>query len=103
VAFYKDRGGVVHLKGVASGGVAATVIFFLPPGYRPASGKTLDFPAVCGCSTTDTPAGDTVKLPTGVVEIVGPGVNTGTDGEVELLTGGSSYVSIEGITFRPGS
>src|SRR5262245_57955350 len=38
VAFYKDRTGIVHLRGVATKG--GGVIFYLPPGYRPRAGRT---------------------------------------------------------------
>ena len=44
VAFYKDREGVVHLRGVYNGcSPANDTPFHLPAGYRPPSGKILTF------------------------------------------------------------
>jgi hypothetical protein len=40
VGFYKDHEGIVHLQGIAEAGTEG-VVFTLPPGYRPASGKLL--------------------------------------------------------------
>ena len=45
-AFYKDREGIVHLRGFVKPGTES-LIFELPPGYRPASGKTLIFSVYC--------------------------------------------------------
>lgn len=45
-AFYKDHEGVVHLRGFVKPGTES-LIFELPPGYRPASGKTLIFAVYC--------------------------------------------------------
>lgn len=59
VAFYKDREGVVHLRGEAELGTHNATIFQLPAGYRPASGEVLFFAVVCGCTGTDS-AGDTL-------------------------------------------
>ena len=47
VAFYKDKEGVVHLRGEVSEGTPNTVIFRLPPGYRPASGRFIEEPVAC--------------------------------------------------------
>jgi hypothetical protein len=102
VGFYKDREGVVHLKGAASGTHTLGIIQ-LPAGYRPASGKALFFAAKCGCSTTDSPTGDTVSLDTGQVEIFGSGFGAGTDGSLRLITGGAGDVDLDGITFRAAS
>ncbi len=54
LGFYKDRAGIVHLRGRINGGMPNNVIFQLPPGYRPASGKFLAFPAACECQTAQT-------------------------------------------------
>lgn len=97
VSFYKDREGVVHLKGKACSGAHATVIFQLPAGYRPASNRELDFAAVCDC----TDPGGTVT--TGQVEVVGSGFDAGTDGRVRILTAGTGRVNLDGITFRAAS
>ncbi len=92
--FYKDHEGVVHLKGVVSGGPGGGgAIFALPAGYRPASGKVLVRLTLCvgpGC-----PASRISEL-----GIDGPGF--GSDGAViaplpEITT------SLEGITFRAES
>ena len=98
VGFYKDREGVVHLKGKACSGAHATVIFQLPAGYRPASLKELDFAAVCGC--TD---GGSVTLPTGQVDVVGSGFGAGVDGRVQIDSAGTGSVNLDGITFRAAS
>lgn len=37
VAFYRDAGGVVHLRGGVSGPAQETAAFFLPAGFRPAA------------------------------------------------------------------
>ena len=44
VAFYKDREGVVHLQGTASGSGTEELIFTLPAGYAPA--ETEYFPSI---------------------------------------------------------
>jgi hypothetical protein len=45
VGFYKDQEGIVHLEGIALVGAEENpikgLIFQLPPGYRPASGKVV--------------------------------------------------------------
>jgi hypothetical protein len=105
VGFYKDREGVVHLKGAAAGGMSGTVVFQLPAGYRPATGKVVSFAAVCGCGATDSPTGDSVHLPTGEVDIYGPGMGDVT-GIVRLITALSTAgnaVILDGITFRAAS
>ena len=43
VAFYKDHEGIVHLRGVATGGLGSGAIFRLPPGFRPTGGKSSHF------------------------------------------------------------
>ena len=95
-AFYKDHEGVVHLKGNVTG-VSAT-IFQLPAGNRPASGKQLDFAVVCNCTLTDSNA-DTVNALTGRLRIFGDVGTPALNGAVSM-TGTSSAVSLEGITFR---
>ncbi len=101
VAFYKDREGVVHLKGGATGS-NTMFIFQLPAGYRPASGKELRIAAVCNCTVTDsdTPP-DEVNVPTGTLHITGnvgvPAVNGGVS-----ISPLPSFVSLEGVTFRAG-
>lgn len=98
-AFYKDREGVVHLKGTVTG--ATATIFQLPAGDRPASGKELEFPVVCNCTVTDSnsPTPDTVNVPTGKLLIFGDVGTPALNGAVSM-TGLSSAVSLDGITFR---
>jgi hypothetical protein len=84
VGFYKDREGLVHLKGLASGGTGSTVVFDLPPGYRPASGVGADF-VVAG----------------GTVRVDGSGFGGAFDGGV--IRAGSGPIEFDGITFRAAS
>ena len=95
-AFYKDREGVVHLKGFVTG--TGTTIFHLPAGYRPANGKEIDLPVVCNCTLTDSNA-DTVSAPTGRLQIFGDVGAPALNGAVNMI-GNSSAVSLDGITFR---
>jgi hypothetical protein len=94
VGFYKDREGVVHLKGTAEGGTK-TPVFHLPAGYRPASGKVLRFSIAC----TGGPCG---VAQAGLMLIAGPGVVPGEDGSVLVLPG-AIRVSFDGVTFRAES
>jgi hypothetical protein len=98
-AFYKDREGVVHLKGNVTG--ATATIFYLPAGDRPASGKELDFPVECNCTVTDSnsPTPDEVNVPTGRLQIFGDVGAPALNGAVNM-TGISSAVSLNGVTFR---
>jgi hypothetical protein len=101
VAFYKDRQGTVHLKGVATGGAPTTLIFQLPSGYRPASGRLLNFAVLCTCETAD-PQGGIINLPTGGLIVFGAGVAPNADGGVgrplNMQVGGA--VGLNGIAFR---
>jgi hypothetical protein len=91
VGFYKDSVGVVHLKGLATqdcGGYsdgAGSVIFVLPPGYRPAETEV-----------QVTVANNTVNR-----------INVKATGEVrpELAVGRDTgvWISLDGITFRAGA
>jgi len=56
-AFYKDHEGIVHLRGVVAGGAAGTVIFQLPPGYRPATDKLHAQPILCTGGTCQNALG----------------------------------------------
>ena len=76
-AFYKDQEGVVHLKGAAEGGTAP-IIFQLPPGYRPASGKILEFAVICGGCGAAT--GDLTIRSDGAVEAESAATRVGLDG-----------------------
>jgi hypothetical protein len=91
VGFYKDQEGVVHLKGAATGG-SSSIIFQLPAGYRPASGKVLGFAAICsGC------AGGVAAL-----SINGSGFVPGTEGAV-VAPDTATRIGLDGITFRAAS
>jgi hypothetical protein len=79
--FYKDQVGIVHLQGqiVQPVAPAGTVIFRLPPGYRPDRGKILRVPiSACDCSNGQQ------EITTGSVAIWGPGVSANTNGAVTL-------------------
>jgi hypothetical protein len=91
--FYKDHEGIVHLKGVVRGGTGA-VIFHLPAGYRPTSGRVLLRLTLC--------SGVSCANPTGTMLIVGPGVAPNGDGAVVAPSGATS-TSLEGISFRAES
>lgn len=91
VGFYKDREGVVRLKGVAISVTEQEPIFLLPPGYRPASGKVLSFPVICSCEGSS-----------GSVAIIGS--NSGDpslDGAVVMQKGNAAV--LDSISFRAGS
>jgi hypothetical protein len=102
VAFYKDREGVVHLKGTATGS-NNMIVFQLPAGYRPASGEELRIAAVCNCTVHDSDATPTeVKVPTGMLLVFGSFNSPTIDGGVSI-SGLASSVSFDGITFRAAS
>jgi hypothetical protein len=103
-AFFKDHEGIVHLQGNLHGGAGGATIFQLPPGYRPASGKVLRFAAVCTCVATD-PQGGEVSVPTGQLDVEGPGVSPTSAGVVLLVPplAPPGYMSLDGITFRAAS
>jgi hypothetical protein len=92
--YYKDLGGVVHLRGLVSGGTLGKAIFHLPPGYRPPSGKALTplaLCAVCGAGNNSAP-----------VVIAGSNVSgAGQDGAVLPILG--STLGLEGISFKAES
>jgi hypothetical protein len=94
VAFYKDQEGVVHLRGEAVNGAGSTVIFELPPGYRPANHHFIRVPVACGgvgCPNLVS------SLP-----IVGPNVLPGEDGAI-IAPVEATTVYLDGVTFRAGS
>jgi hypothetical protein len=91
-AFFKDREGVVHLKGLVAKGTGFE-IFQLPPGYRPASGKILGPPVTC--------VGGICNDGVGPVAIYGSGWGP-KDGLVGAPPG-ANLVSLDGITFRAES
>lgn len=81
--FYRDRLGVVHLKGYVNSGTAA-LIFTLPPGYRPSADKF--FPSV------DANSGTTSWL-----EVY-------SDGDVVGVEAGGKFgqKTLDGVAYRPG-
>jgi hypothetical protein len=93
VAFYKDREGVVHLRGSALSGTPGASIFQLPVGYRPPTGKVLAFTTPCSCPGSEF----------GNMEVIGPIPSIpALDGTVGPPVGATS-VFLDGITFRAES
>jgi hypothetical protein len=92
--FFKDHEGIVHLKGTVKPGPSASVIFKLPPGFRPPAGKKIEVAATC--------AGGPCKEGVFPLQIFGPGLLPGFDGAVEAFTGGT-FVGLDGVTFRAES
>ena len=90
--FYKDQGGVVHLRGVVTSGTTGKAIFHLPAGYRPESGKVIVPSTLCGSGCT----GNATQL-----FIFGPGVVPGQEGSV--IPGGGDTIGLDGINFRAES
>ncbi|HEX6229389.1 MAG TPA: hypothetical protein VFZ41_08020 [Solirubrobacterales bacterium] len=92
-AFYKDRQGVVHLRGLVQEGTS-NGIFLLPPGYRPAGGKIFNPPIGCVgglfCSSGVGP---------GEIRGANWGANSG------LVSGplGATLVGLDGVSFRAES
>ena len=91
-AFFKDHDGIVHFKGLVEAGTE-TVIFQLPPGYRPRSGKLVTIPVYCISGTCSAPG-------IGVARIFGTGVSPEFDGAVAAA---NTRVSLDSITFRAES
>lgn len=79
-AFYKDREGVVHLQGTVEGNGTTSLVFTLPPGYRPAAYQPLPGIGEDGVPTT---------------------VTVREDGEV--ISNNVELISLNGITFRAES
>jgi hypothetical protein len=94
VGFYKDKLGVVHLKGVLQCPAMAvgSSAFRLPAGYRPANNRVVAQIIFCGgCGASNSAA----------LNILGAGTNPGgvTDGGV-LAAG--TLNALDGVTFRAG-
>ena len=94
VGFYKDREGVVHLRGAYSCTSAGQLAFNLPRGYRPASGKTHTQAIAC-FGGGNCPASHTT-----LVQVVGTGFAPGADGGVFA---DATIAILDGISFRAGS
>jgi hypothetical protein len=104
--FYKDREGVVHLKGVFDNcdPLGNGIVFNLPPGYRPANGKLIVLTGFCaeGCDNSDS-AGDTHSDPSGLVGIIGAGTGVLPGGAADgAVLGTGESMSLDGLTFRAG-
>lgn len=77
--YFKDKNGIVYIRGLVKGGTLATTVFTLPAGYRPQYSMILSQ----ACST-------------GFCR-----VDVRSDGSVMITANGStSYTSLEGISFR---
>jgi hypothetical protein len=96
VGFYKDKEGVVHLRGEVSGGSPNTVIFRLPPGFRPAAGSFIEEPVACFGG---------VRCPYEVnsVAITGPNFPSPVGDGAVLSPAETDNVFLDGITFRAES
>lgn len=91
VGFYKDKLGVVHLKGLLQCSTMGVAAFKLPAGYRPANNRVWAQLVFCsGCTGNSAP-----------LNILGAGTNPNgaTDGAV-LPAGTLS--ALDGVTFRAG-
>lgn len=96
LGFYKDRSGVVHLRGRIINGSPNNSIFQLPAGYRPAAGKYALFPAACECATAQTT----------IIAIEGSGFSARADGSVTMQNGSLSaghFLALDGISFQAES
>ena len=87
VGFYKDHEGIVHLQGIALSGPEG-IVFTLPPGYRPATGKLIVLE----------------PLNERAVIIAGSGVSSGgTDLSGKVLGTSEEPVVLDSITYRAES
>jgi hypothetical protein len=75
-AYYKDKSGIVHLKGTVKNGTQD--IFILPVGYRPNGILVFDIISSSGLGRIDITV----------------------NGGVSFVSGGNGFVSLDGITFR---
>jgi hypothetical protein len=108
--FYKDKEGVVHLKGyikTPTSGPLAGALFNLPAGYRPGNTKVLFFNALCssdptGCSTDGgTNGSSTESYATLLLLGGGSGLPiSGASPDGLLIASSAADVSLDGITFR---
>ena len=91
VGFYKDHDGVVHLQGIAeTGKVSPGFVFTLPPGFRPAAGKTLIFEQITEASAF---------IFGGNLFLEGFDLS----GKILGISGEEEPVALDGITFRAES
>lgn len=81
--YWKDPFGIVHLRGLLTGGTITLRAFILPEGYRPPYHMVFSAPSqdltgsfvFCRCDID-------------------------TNGDFLILTGSNFYVSLDGISFR---
>src|SRR4030043_611430 len=79
VAYFRDKNGIVHLKGVVKNGAFNVAVFILPLGYRPVS---TEYQGTIGYSATPSR------------------IFIGANGNVTIFDGNASGISLDGITFR---
>ncbi len=79
-AYAKDQNGIVHLRGTITGGSASSIIFTLPAGYAPTTGRE-------HFTVSDTASGLSVVM-------VMP------DGSVYCVSKSGTYISLSGISFN---
>jgi hypothetical protein len=76
--YYRSRNGEVHLRGLVKSGSVPSTIFTLPAGYRPS--REIYFPV----------------LSNGAIGRI----TIETDGDVVATAGNTTYISLDGISFR---
>jgi hypothetical protein len=81
-AYYKDKEGTVHLRGLIKNGTATpgTVLFTLPAGYRPSTSGQSVFAVISNNEL-------------GRVDVK-------TNGDVVIIFGTNQFLSLDGISFR---
>lgn len=78
--YFRDKNGIVHLRGLVKNGSSATAIMFiLPAEYRPAYKEHLSSHSAASACRIDILANGTINCPSG---------------------GSTTWTSIDGITFR---
>jgi hypothetical protein len=105
-AFYKDKEGVVHLKGFVKTGTGALAgaMFNLPAGYRPANTKVLFFNIYCtmdpsNCTTDGV--GNTESYSQLLVLGAGTALSLpGANPDGLVISSSGTDVSLDGIAFR---
>lgn len=90
-AYFKDREGMVHLKGFIGEGTG-NFVFALPPGFRPAAGTTALFAIACEGAMCTSFVGSSL--------VAGSDVGMGLDGGVAVA---GERASLDGISFRAES
>jgi len=77
--YFKDKNGIVHLRGLVKSGATGVSIFNLPAGYRP---QYREIHA-------------TITNPNSIARI-----DVLASGEVQMVMGSNAWISLDGITFR---